>query len=350
MTSKGTYIPELSAWRFIFLLLIFLHHVEVWPGGGGRAGVAFFFILGGFTLTLGYADRVKKSEFRYEQYLKRRLVKFYPLHWLILFLFVPLNVLCSVPITVKTFIPNFFLLQSFIPIKEFYYSFNSPSWYLCNTVFFAFLFPFIYQRLSEIRRKQWMVIAALYIALIVVESFTPEEYWQPILYINPIIRLFDFALGVIMAIAYRDVLAKESVLKSLQSNKWRLYLLLFVSFAVVIYFSLIGLGVAGYAFAYWLPFIFLIFVTSLISSVSDKNFMNNKVLVSLGGASFAFYMIHSYVICIVKVISAKAGITNDWIIIPVTLALTIAGSYAITKYFVNPTTRWLSSKLIKKII
>lgn len=286
MTSKVTFIPELSTWRFLFILLIFLHHVDVWPSGGGLAGVAFFFVLGGFTLTLGYADKVKESGFSYGRYLKRRLIKFYPLHWLILFLFVPLNYLCSVTVSIKTFVPNFTLLQSFIPTKEFYYSYNSPSWYLCNTVFFAVLFPFIYRLLSDIKGKLWIEIALLYIALIVSECFTPEKYWQSILYINPILRLFDFMLGVMMAMVYRKVLASESIVQSLKLRKWLLYLLLFTSFAVVIFFSLNRLGVAGNAFVYWLPYIVLILSTSFISLTSEKNFMTNKVLVSLGGGKF----------------------------------------------------------------
>lgn len=347
MVSKRTFIPELSTWRFLFILLIFFHHVEVWPGGGGLAGVAFFFILGGFTLTLGYADKVKESVFGYVQYIKRRLIKFYPLHWLILFLFVPLNYLCSVPVSIKTFIPNFLLLQSFIPIKEFYYSYNSPSWYLCNTIFFAVLFPFIYRWLSKIKGWLWIGIAALYIALIVAECFIPEENWQPILYINPVIRLFDFMLGVMIAMAYRSMLVKDSFIKSLRGKEWQLYLLLFSSLAIVIFFSLYGMGVAGCSFAYWLPFVVLILTTSFISLTSKKNFMKNNVLVSLGGASFAFYMIHSFVICVVKVFAAKASITNGWIIIPVMLALTIVGSYLVTYLFVNPMTKWLNSKLIK---
>lgn len=350
MASKGTFIPELSTWRFLFILLIFFHHVDVWPGGGGLAGVAFFFILGGFTLTLGYADKVKESGFGYGEYIKRRLIKFYPLHWLILFLFVPLNYLCSLPVTIKTFVPNFLLVQSFIPIKEFYYSYNSPSWYLCNTVFFAILFPFIYRWLSGIKGWRWMGIAVLYIALIVVECFVSLRYWQPILYINPILRLFDFMLGVMMAMAYRKVLATESLVQSLKQRKWLLYLLLFISLAVVIFFSLNRLGVAGNAFAYWIPFIALILTTSFISLISEKNFMSNKVLVSLGGASFSFYMIHSLVINVVKVIASKAGITNQWITIPVMLALTIVGSYLVTYLFVNPLTKWLSSKLIKQTV
>lgn len=348
MTLKKTYIPELSTWRFIFILMIFFHHVEVYPGGGGLAGVAFFFVLGGFTLTLGYSDKVIESDFNYCRYLKRRLIKFYPLHWLVLFLFVPLLYLCSVAISIKTFIPNFLLLQSFIPIKEFYYSYNSPSWYLCNTVFFAILFPFIYRALSRLKGIQWLWVVVLYLVVIITECFIPEKYWQPILYINPIMRLFDFIVGVMIAMFFRKVLITDRALIYLQQKKWLLNMFLLISLAVIVFFSLKDMGVAGCAFAYWLPLAVLILCTAFISQTSRKNFMMNKALVSLGGVSFAFYMIHSLIISVVRVIASKTGVNNDWIIISVTLALTIAGSYLVTYFFVNPITKWLSTKLIKQ--
>lgn len=346
MASSKTYIPELSTWRLIFILMIFFHHVKLWSGGGS-AGVAFFFILGGFTLTLGYSEKVLESKFDYGRYLKRRLIKFYPLHWLVLFLFVILNYLCSVPSSALAFGSNFLLLQSFIPIKEVFYSYNSPSWYLCNTVFFAVLFPFIYRLLSKVNGKKWFYLAVLYIVLIIVEFFTPEDYWLPILYINPIIRLFDFVIGVIIAMAYLRIVNNEEVLKKLRGKQIMAYLAIILSIITIIIFTRLDLGVAKKAFAYWIPIALLILATSILSITSEKNPLKNKILVSLGGVSFAFYMIHSFVINVVQVASIKIGVTNPWIIVPITLALTIAGSYLVTSYFINPITKWLNSKLIK---
>lgn len=345
MDSKGTYIPELSTWRFLFILMIFFHHVELFPGGGAT-GVAFFFILGGFTLTLGYSDRVLKNGFEYGSYLKKRLIKFYPLHWLILLLFVPLNLLCSVPVSIKTFVPNFLLVQSFIPIKEFFYSYNSPSWYLCNTVFFAVLFPFIYKLFSRIKGMQWLWFALVLVVLIVAECFTPEGYWLPILYINPLLRTFDFVIGMLTAMAFKKMLYDDSWGGTFK--KKMAFLLMLVCLIFIAILSLASNGIRMRAFLYWMPMALMILSTAVVSATSKNIILGNKLLISLGNVSFAFYMIHSLVIQSFDAVFSKLGVTNQCITVPVMLMVTIAGSYLVTSYFVTPVTKWLSNKLINK--
>lgn len=63
-------IKSLTSLRGIFILFIFFHHcLNIYPGGGSMA-VAFFFVLGGFSMTLGYKERVLNSEFSYKQYMQ----------------------------------------------------------------------------------------------------------------------------------------------------------------------------------------------------------------------------------------------------------------------------------------
>ena len=50
-------IKNLTSLRFVFILLIFFHHAGKYAGGGTLA-VTFFFVLGGFCMTLGYKDKV----------------------------------------------------------------------------------------------------------------------------------------------------------------------------------------------------------------------------------------------------------------------------------------------------
>ena len=70
-------IQEISSLRFIFIIAIFLHHTIAYTGGG-YVGVEFFFVLGGFVMTLGYKDRISGSEFSYKPFLFKRMAKYYP--------------------------------------------------------------------------------------------------------------------------------------------------------------------------------------------------------------------------------------------------------------------------------
>lgn len=47
-------------------------------------GVAFFFMLGGFVLSLGYYDKFCLLNFSWRAFIKKRCAKFFPLHWLCL--------------------------------------------------------------------------------------------------------------------------------------------------------------------------------------------------------------------------------------------------------------------------
>lgn len=61
-------ISSLQALRFIFALFIFAQHFPLRDGeaqpllnGAGAMGVAFFLVLSGFVMSIGYAERAKSS-------------------------------------------------------------------------------------------------------------------------------------------------------------------------------------------------------------------------------------------------------------------------------------------------
>ena len=138
-STSRVYIPAVDSLRTIFMLVILFHHMDIYPHGCGIA-VSFFFILSGFSLTLGYHDRIDNSNFSFRQFITKSLTKFFPIHWLILIVSVAcggVSVMSSENFGSR-FLTNFFLVQSFIPDKTYYFSFNSPSWYLCDALFCCF--------------------------------------------------------------------------------------------------------------------------------------------------------------------------------------------------------------------
>lgn len=91
MSTQNTIITSL---RFMFVMMIFMSHFN-YRGhaafdAGGNCGVAFFFLLSGFVLSMGYGQRINEKTFVFKNYFKRRLLKLYPLHLLSLALFIVL--------------------------------------------------------------------------------------------------------------------------------------------------------------------------------------------------------------------------------------------------------------------
>lgn len=255
-------IKSLTSLRGIFILFIFFHHcLNLYPGGGSMA-VAFFFILGGFGLTLGYKDKVISPEFNFRQYLTKRFVKFYPLHWICLLMALPLALLSFNIGKVPVLVVNAALLQTWIPIKEYYFSFNAVSWYLADTMFFAFVFPVLLKWIVNASPKGKILIATAF-ALIYASAaiIIPTDLHHAILYISPYMRLTDFVLGIYLALAYLKL--KEKPVKILR-NKVLVEVLVFALIALLVIEScVLSEDTVLFAPVYWPLVALLIVIASL---------------------------------------------------------------------------------------
>ena len=205
----------ISALRGIFIMMIVLHHLNLYDGGG-TLGVAFFFMLGGFVLSLGYYDRVSAADFSYGAFVRRRCAKFLPLHWLCLLAEMPLALApvltggADIKTVLVPLLPNAMLLQSLIPIKAVYFSFNAVSWYLSDTLLFAFAFPFIVKCLERLDGKGRLVaLSIILVAYSVLVYFLPVQHRHAILYISPLVRVVDFVLGIYLYLLYREISARH---------------------------------------------------------------------------------------------------------------------------------------------
>lgn len=202
-------IKELTSLRFIFIALIFIHHIGVYPGGG-PLGVAFFYVLSGFSLTLGYGEKIKKGNFLFSPYVLKRFWKFYPIHWLCLFLAIPYAIYTYGEFQVPEFFANAALIHSWIPVGTYYFSFNSVSWYLADTVFLALIFPFIGRLFLNLRKKNLIIISFVLLAsYTIIEILLWHHDVFQFIYINPVSRIPDFIIGVQLAIFFKDFCIKE---------------------------------------------------------------------------------------------------------------------------------------------
>ena len=209
---------NLTVLRGIFIIMIVLHHLGLYEGGGSL-GVAFFFMLGGFALSLGYYDKVNKSDFSFLQYVRRRCEKFFPLHWLCLLAILPLSLWSIINGTgnisdaILTLIPNALLLQSLIPINSVYFSFNAVSWYLSATMILSVLFPCIVKGLNKLSdRSKIVTLIIILSAYFILVCFLPIEYRHQILYINPFVRVVDFIIGIYLFLLYRKITTNEQAI------------------------------------------------------------------------------------------------------------------------------------------
>lgn len=342
-------IKNLTSLRGVFILFVFLHHcMGLYPGGGSMA-VAFFFVLGGFSMTVGYRDRVLKPEFNYKQYLLRRCIKFYPLHWLCLLAAIPLMFLSLDKIQFPIFVANASLLQTWIPLKEYYFSFNWVSWYLANTIFFAIVFPWVFKLIMmssvAIRAMIWTLLAVLYCSAVVL---IPYEEYHTFLYISPYVRLTDFVFGIFLALLYFKL--KERYNKIL-SFKYTTLSIIALIVLLVVESCVLDKNVRLIAPLYWPLIILLIILASLSEAQNGGGILSkNRMLQRLGELSFTIFLTHQLVIRYFKAIFKFFQEDNIYLFVVLTLVSTVLISILIERYILKPITQWLTKRIQPSMI
>ena len=207
-------IPVLQSLRFVFVMMIVMSHFAYkgYPSfeAGGDCGVAFFFVLSGFVLSLGYGRQLDNGisgftasggyaagapgTFHYGTFMRRRLLKIFPLHLLCLVLFL---VLFHAKETIDgRLVLNVLLLQSWIPDDNYYFSYNGVSWFLSCLLFLYAVFPLAYRKAGR------LMLAIVLLLCLVAYVLVPYDRVNSILYVNPLMRFVDFFLGIMLSKVY----------------------------------------------------------------------------------------------------------------------------------------------------
>ena len=339
-------IKSLTSLRGIFILFIFLHHcMNLYPGGGSMA-VAFFFVLGGYSMTLGYYDRVLKTDFNYRQYLLRRYVKFYPLHWICMLLAVPLMVLLKEKFNFSIFLANASLLQTWIPLRDYYFSFNWVSWYLANTIYFAIVFPVVFKLIVKTSNFFKILITVFGVSIyIFILYFLPPEEYHTFLYISPYIRLTDFIFGIFLALLFIKFKESDYIRQVvfLKYNSISNSIIAVLIILLVIESCLLDKNIRLIAPLYW-PMVALLILLSSMSDSGGGILSKSGMLQRLGKLSFTIFLIHQLIIRYTKLFFKFFQLDNTILFVVLTLFGTIFFSILVERYFVNPITQWLTKR------
>lgn len=332
-------IRSLQGIRFIFALLIFLHHLII-PEIGcfGTFPVTFFFILSGFVLTAGYGQKVLDANFSYLIFFKRRFQKIYPIHIITFFIALIIILATHIYARVETdrfvydllvFVPNLLLIHSWIPIKEIYFSGNVVSWFIADTFFFYAVYPYLYKFLHRSR----LCILLLVIIYVCTSMIVPSGLQHAIIYVNPLVRLVDFSLGI----ALYDVYHNFNHLVKNNSNQTKpilatVFEIMAISVSVFsLFLSSLTPFWIGCSILYWIPAFLLIMVFPMTEKWGGQfsKMLGSNVGQKLGAISFSFFMFHQLVIRIWYIFSSHLGLMdiymNPWIssviLIPIILII-----------------------------
>ena len=224
-SSLGARLSSLTGLRFAAALLVFgVHAYSFIPVDGlahrlghylfdpGDLGVSFFFVLSGFVLT--WAVRGDAGP-RPGRFWVGRIVRVYPAYVIALALAVVgkwvgdladpaanrMNQVNGHSVTT-----SLLLVQAWFPDDVTYLGINSVAWSLsCEMAFYA-AFPLLYPLLRRIRMLYAVGVGLLAAALLmpaIADALVGDAHRRWFVYVFPLARMVEFALGVVLALLVR---------------------------------------------------------------------------------------------------------------------------------------------------
>jgi peptidoglycan/LPS O-acetylase OafA/YrhL len=284
-------LDRLTSLRALAALSVFayhLGHLHVWQparaAAFGYLGVSFFFVLSGFILVWSASPRDTAWRF-----YRRRFARIYPAY------VATLVVACVVP-TVAVYrgldagMLSATLTQAWAGQSEqLMFGLNGVSWSLSCEAFFYALFPLL---LVAMRRgdRRWLVRAVLagyaLASIVVVVACFHGAGARDFVFVNPLMRLPEFTLGMAAGVAF--------------SEGWRLTFRLRAPLVtlVVLCTAVVALRLPAPMMDALLPlgFVAIVVVSASADAAGVRGWLTHRYLVYAGQVSYCFYLVHEMVI------------------------------------------------------
>ena len=282
-------ITNLQTLRGVAAIMIFAHHFGFTSSvtdSFGDCAVAVFMMLSGFVLTLAFSSPGKPAP-NLSRFMTKRLTRIYPLY---LIGQLATFALLKFDIGPAKAVADILMLQSWIPTPDYYFSGNSPSWFVSDLMLCYLVFLPLDKLLTSGGKTAFLFIAAILTSYFLCVRFIPDNLVHPIIYIFPPMQLPVFIIGMLAAKIFNKI--PRPTLRAVRAD---IPILAAVSlFAILIYYypdvsTRLSLS------SYWWPATFILI---LLLSLYDKTkcvtttVLHTPVLVRLGDISYAFYILH----------------------------------------------------------
>ena len=290
-TAMPSLLPRLTALRAFAALFVFTYHMQLFsvafvndlPFRIGYTGVSFFFILSGFVLTWNLSADLPRRTF-----YRRRLARVYPTYAAMLGIAYLFPFPSTQPHLAITTISAILLVQAWAPHSiPTVYAVNPVSWSLSCEAFFYCLLPFLFPMLWKLHPAIRWAIGIVWFAIMAIAVIYGAYHaatWSLIDFTFPLVRTGEFVLGVVVALEMR--------------RGWRMPK--FVAFLIIAGSILMVLKVSQVVpipnvelDPLWLAVIVLAAQSDIANRAGP---LRLKPLVYAGEVSFAFYLVHQFVL------------------------------------------------------
>lgn len=298
---KKRYFEEIDGIRFYVFLLILINHTGIWNKSQGHT---FFFMLSGFLI--GYSsfnDIAKHGKFSLKRYLIRRILRTFPLYFLIV-LFCGFSYIIlkgfGKTITLDGYWSYFFFLHNYFVGDSLFILKNLWAMAVTEQLYFFWGILIFY-----LQRRILKFIVFLIVFFTGLAFFTGFISWN--IYENTLVYSGIYLLG-----AYCGLLShKKDWVYHFASNSNIIQSSFFIILSLLI--ALLGFMMSDEFFVlreYILAFGFWGFLTFICySNITRNSLMNNRVVKYLGKISYGLYCYHAIVITLVTQLFALKQFT-----------------------------------------
>lgn len=367
--SNKIKLNSLTGIRFFAAACIVIGHAHNTFGSAGLAttfalnqGVSVFFILSGFILSYSYPNLTNKQEVG--RFLLARFARLWPLHIaaiILLLVLVPSETGGYLPAQYKNIIValNLLLIQAWIPLKNVILSLNGVSWSISTELFFYLVFPFLAWRWRENWPKKILLTLFFVLACIITGNYfqlTNDDSYSRVglfgvVYTNPLVRVFEFTIGIATYFLYNKLLPLAEGLKPDEATFLEAASVLLAVASMwltpVIAYSPSFIKVFGVAAGRWfagsgsfLPFALLLLVIAFQRG-RISGFLGNRLMVLLGEISFATYLIHTTILQFYNNHSTVFSHLSPAILYCLYWATVLVFSYLLYTGIEQPCRRWI---------
>lgn len=323
-TENKHVIDSIQALRAIAFIGIFLWHAETGIiKGTGNWGVCIFFILSGFLLGIKnqnsgvYEEKISlKNCFAFGI---KRISKLYVLYILMIIAAVPFEILRfgeNISGLIGRLICNILLIQSWIPDETFFWSFNWAAWFLSDYFFLVVFFPVLCKILNKISKRGLWILLIYTVQIILAYTFRTTDFSYWFVYIFPIYRMGDFAIGILLGFLYNDYAFRGGI-------SYTVLEIIMAAFCVIIFKIVQNEGVWGEPTIIYIPISsMMIWLFAINKGIISKMF-TNKLVIFIGNMSGYGFLLHQMIIRYLDVIFTHIDATlyKGYTLLPIKILL-----------------------------
>ena len=213
---------------------------------------------------------------------------------------------------------------------------------MSDTIFFAAVFPFLCSFIVHANRTIKILIAVAFAYIYAtVALISPSEWHHSLLYVNPLIRVTDFVLGIYLALCFLHL--KENNTEPFLSNGKVAEMIAIMAVLMLIVEPYLLDGESRLLGPVYWPLITILLLTVSISNHNGGyKLLENKLLQVLGEHSFSIFMIHQLAIRYSDTFFNYFHNDNIILLTIISLIVTIIASILIDNHILKPITQWFS--------